>query len=75
MKRDIDISAANADEAGRGSAEWVVRAGAGDGRSWPGAAPACAALSRYGIAHVGVARAFKRFAGYRPSTYRRLAGP
>ena len=61
MKRDIDISATthrdDGDTAGRGSVEWVVRAGDGDGRPWLARAPVCPALARYGIAHVGVARA------------------
>jgi AraC-like DNA-binding protein len=55
MESDIDIS--DATEAGQRSVEWVVRAGDAGGRPWLADAPLCAALGRYGIAHVGVARA------------------
>jgi AraC-like DNA-binding protein len=55
MKPDIDIS--DTTEAGLQSLERIVRAADTDARPWLADAPRCPALARYGIAHVGVARA------------------
>jgi len=55
MKKDIHLSEIT--EAGRGTTEWVVRAGADESREWLVGAPDCAALRPYGIVHVGIAEA------------------
>jgi AraC-like DNA-binding protein len=50
--------------------EWIVRANESEPRAWLRDAPACSALARHGIAHVGVARAAHPYEVVRP----RLSG-
>jgi AraC-like DNA-binding protein len=52
-----DLPLQEINTAGRGSREFVVRAGSGDRRPWLARAPVCAALAGRHIAHVGWADA------------------
>jgi AraC-like DNA-binding protein len=55
MKKDIHLSEIT--ESGRGTTERIVKSSADESREWLASAPVCAALSRYGIVHVGLAQA------------------
>ncbi len=58
MKKDIRLSK---------TTELVVRASAADARDWLADAPVCAALSRYGIVHVGKAEITAPYSVRRPA--------